>query len=864
MSELENKPNENELMQRIRDLEDALYNHQHYGYDLTPKLNGTSVSQIQLINGGVLGDGLENSGTIRMNVAPDKGDTYIVAGLDDGDFSNTGGNNGFIIGIDDSDSDTVKFYFGNATDYISFDGTNVAISGTLEAGSIHIPDQDSTANSFHVESDGDTWWGVTQTDWTADNDNAPAYVKADGTAKFDNATITGSVTATSGAIGGWTINANSITDTAGTVGLSSAVTVGDDIRFWAGNATPASAPFYVTEAGVLTASSGTVGGWTMNATDLYSNNVRFESDTERILIGSATAPLTGVGIFMGLDGSDYEFRVGDPAGNYIHWDGSTQTIKGPIITNIQGGSEISIQGWQHDMAFSATDHDTVAWASGTITLLDGTTYSITGANTGTMSAITYIYLDIATSTTALQTSTTASDAVGSGKILVAVAQNVASGNNAIFQVFNGKALGGLGKLIVASDITANTITANEIAANTITASEIAANTITASQIAANTITATEMNVSQLSAISANLGTITAGNMTIDSSGFIKGGQTAYNTGTGFWLGYDTSVYKFSIGDPSGQYLTWNGSTLSISGRTLTQDPIFGDGSDGDVTISGNTTLSSDMYYDDLTINNGVTLTTANYRIFVKGTLTNNGTIENDGNAGSAGSGTSGGAGGAGLAAGTLPATEDGKTGANAVGGGPAAGAAGTAGDSVTVSVGQAGAAGGKGGGNTGGLGGAAGSATPGTTGLHSAYDAITLRDFGSASFERFTASAGSGSGGSGKNDGTGTPGGGGGSGSPGGWLFIAASRFVNNGTISANGGDGGDGADATGGSNDPGGGGGGGSGGVVIVIGTILTQGTITATGGTGGSAGTPNTDGSPAADGGDGVDGTPLILNLN
>ncbi len=36
---------------------------------------------------------------------------------------------------------------------------------------------------------------------------------------------------------------------------------------------------------------------------------------------------------------------------------------------------------------------------------------------------------------------------------------------------------------------------------------------------------------------------------------------------------------------------------------------FGDGSDGDVTISSNTTLVSDRYYNNLTVNNGVTLNT---------------------------------------------------------------------------------------------------------------------------------------------------------------------------------------------------------------------------------------------------------------
>ena len=77
--------------------------------------------------------------------------------------------------------------------------------------------------------------------------------------------------------------------------------------------------------------------------------------------------------------------------------------------------------------------------------------------------------------------------------------------------------------------------------------------------------------------------------------------------------------------------------------------LFGDGSDGDVTTSGNTTLSRDFYYDDLTINPGVTLNPGGFRIFVAGTLTlgNGAAIARNGNNGS------GGAPGAGLTPGTL-------------------------------------------------------------------------------------------------------------------------------------------------------------------------------------------------------------------
>ena len=40
------------------------------------------------------------------------------------------------------------------------------------------------------------------------------------------------------------------------------------------------------------------------------------------------------------------------------------------------------------------------------------------------------------------------------------------------------------------------------------------------------------------------------------------------------------------------------------------DEIYGFGQDGDVTLTANTTLSRDMYYDDLTINSGCLLYTS--------------------------------------------------------------------------------------------------------------------------------------------------------------------------------------------------------------------------------------------------------------
>jgi len=288
--------------------------------------------------------------TSSVNAAPDKivgGDINPATTIEQGsgnDIAKVSGSDGtWRIWAGHSDPASAPFRVDKSGNMYA---TSAVIEGTIQASAIHIPDEDTTADSFHVDSDGNAWWGCTSTNFSADPDNAAAYILKTGAAKFQDIVL--------------------------------------------------------------------------------SSNV--------------------------------------------------------VITGLQSGTEIAIQGWLHDMTFSASDHDTVAWTSGTITLLSGQAYSIGAGNTGNMTAVTYIYFNVAASITVLQTSTTASDAVGSGKILVAVAEDVASGRNAVFQVLGGRSLGGSGKLITASDIAAGTITADEIYGNTITAAEIAAGEITATEI----------------------------------------------------------------------------------------------------------------------------------------------------------------------------------------------------------------------------------------------------------------------------------------------------------------------------------------------------------------------------------------------
>ena len=105
-----------------------------------------------------------------------------------------------------------------------------------------------------------------------------------GTVYASAGTFTGTVTASAGTIGGWTIGASTLTGGNATLNSAGALVLGtgNDVveldaadathRLWVGNATAASAPFRVTKAGAVTATSGTVGGWTLGSTALTSGS----------------------------------------------------------------------------------------------------------------------------------------------------------------------------------------------------------------------------------------------------------------------------------------------------------------------------------------------------------------------------------------------------------------------------------------------------------------------------------------------------------------------------------------------------------------------------------------------------------------
>jgi hypothetical protein len=87
-------------------------------------------------------------------------------------------------------------------------------------------------------------------------DPAGNYFAWDGAA--GTLTITGTITAAGGTIGGWVIGADYIRSSDAFTGMSSAATVADDVRFWAGGANMNTAPFRVYESGEVSIAAGSV------------------------------------------------------------------------------------------------------------------------------------------------------------------------------------------------------------------------------------------------------------------------------------------------------------------------------------------------------------------------------------------------------------------------------------------------------------------------------------------------------------------------------------------------------------------------------------------------------------------------------
>jgi hypothetical protein len=66
-----------------------------------------------------------------------------------------------------------------------------------------------------------------------------------------------------------------------------------------------------------------------------------------------------------------------------------------------------------------------------------------------------------------------------------------------------------------------------------------------------------------------VGGLVSGTLTVNTTGAIAMGATAYLTGSGLWMGYTGGTYKAHLGNPSGAHIKWDGSDFMIVGGLVT-------------------------------------------------------------------------------------------------------------------------------------------------------------------------------------------------------------------------------------------------------------------------------------------------------
>lgn len=161
--------------------------------------------------------------------------------------------------------------------------------------------------------------------------------------------FSGEITATTGTIGGFVIDSDSIRSENSMVGLySGSVYTSDNnnspVRFWAGSTNRDSAPFRVTQSGALYSTSGKIGGFTINSSSIgsqYDNENLYLSPSFAKIGNSQAFILMGADVAPGVVGGAFTMTMRlentKPAQTYGDW--TYDTANYGIYINVKNGTK---------------------------------------------------------------------------------------------------------------------------------------------------------------------------------------------------------------------------------------------------------------------------------------------------------------------------------------------------------------------------------------------------------------------------------------------------------------------------------------------------------------------------------------------
>ena len=491
----------------------------------------------------------------------------------------------------------------NPTGYGFYAVGNAFFSGRIVSGSGKIGNWNIGTDSLYVPNktgiSSNTgkfafWAGESNSKNGASDTNAVFRVGHNGVLIATNATITGNITATSGAIGSFTLDSIYLQSSDKTVGLSATAS---DWAFWAGGINTNNAKFRVNHAGQLWATNATITG-NITATSGRIGNCSIENGTLSITNANST-----YAVFEGNGKTNGYFHIATIkiTGGY--------TDRAMVIgaqSRGYGYSEINVQFINANSAdpglnfFNQTGRGD--WYIKKTATSTWNIYCKKSEDWGYTRILKYIDSPNVTLTWGSgnadlpASSTRATQLAGSSAWCYNNDSTYINGGN----IYTGT--------VTANAIASNAITADKISANAITAAKIKSGEVTSDKIATGAITSTKINVSQLSAISANLGSITGGSINIGNGKFkvdSSGNFTATNGSLTGTVNATTmrAKQKYSIYDSSfnvyQDVIQWFGSSLSIGltggddNGTLTMAGAYFDFLDNNIACNGNLNIVND-------------------------------------------------------------------------------------------------------------------------------------------------------------------------------------------------------------------------------------------------------------------------------
>ena len=395
-----------------------------------------------------------------------------------------------------------------------------------------------------------------------------------------NAHITGSITATSGAIGSFTLDSTYLQSSDKTVGLSATAS---DWAFWAGGTNTNNAKFRVNHAGQLWATSATISG-NVTATSGRIGNCSIENG--RLVLGDTMN-------YANLNANtygNYGFKlVAD--GNNNPWFQHSPQRDIPISPVDYNSYKCNGGEWfRIEFEFASTVQATTTDNYGANTYVN-INIGLYGIKTNGASCWFIPFGGRSNSSGTVQKVSTAVQLDSDVRSFSVCIQCAGSGT------FSGT--------LKIRNVSVYRMMGNELIVDgAITAAKIRSGEVTSDKIAANAITSDKISVSQLSAISADLGSITGGSINIgngkfkvDSSGNFtatNGSLTGIVNATTMRAKQNYSVYSDTF-DTYQKIIEWSGqSGLNIG--------LIGDGKTSGASGAHIILYGSTVYcYDDLSV-----------------------------------------------------------------------------------------------------------------------------------------------------------------------------------------------------------------------------------------------------------------------